>query len=243
MGLPDIEVVDATAIFKEIRLVKTPPEIELLRRAATINEAATEAAIGALHEGALWDEIVAVFNRAMTAAGGRPRYLLTSLGGLAHGHVVRGEPMLFDALGEYGHYLGDFGRIAVVGEASSELRRRVRAMQDGLQAGLALLRPGLKRSVLIDTVIEATRKAGFPEFFYVSPHSLGLEHTDNPMPLGFEVFDSTRDLELLEDMVFNIDMPYFEHGWGTLHIEDTVRITRRGYEPLTSLKTDLRLVA
>ena len=156
--------------------------------------------------------------------------------------VVKGEPMLFDALGEYQHYMGDFGRIAVLGDASEELKRRSRAMEEGLRAALAILKPGLKRSKLIEVVIEATRKAGFPEFFYVSPHSLGIDHTDNPLPLGPEVFDDSRDMELLENMVFNIDMPYFQHGCGTLHIEDTVRITRTGFEPLTSLKTELRVV-
>ena len=52
-----------------------------------------------------------------------------------------------------------------------------------------------------------------------------------------------HDMVLEENMVFNIDMPYFEHGWGTLHIEDTVRVTANGFEPLTSLDTSLRIVS
>ena len=150
--------------------------------------------------------------------------------------------MHFDALGEYEHYLGDFGRIVVLGEPSDEVKRRARAMEEGVRAGLAILKPGVKRRSIIDTVLAATHKAGFPEYFYASPHSLGLEHTDNPQPMGAHVFEERSDLEFLEDMVLNIDMPYFEHGWGTLHLEDTVRVTRNGFEPLTSLKTALRVV-
>ena len=243
MGCPKIEPVEATNIFREIRMIKTPPELEHLRKAAQLNEAACETAIRALHDGAEWPEIVAIYNHAITGGGGTPRYLITSLGGLRHGKVTDSEPTMFDALAEYNHYLGDFGRIAVVGDASDELRKRTAAMQVGMKAGLDLIKPGVKRRDLIDVVIAATRKAGFLEFFYVSPHSLGLEHTDNPLPLGPEVFSDDHDMTLEENMVFNIDMPYFEHGWGTLHIEDTVRVTQNGFEPFTSLDTSLRIVS
>ena len=243
MGCPGIEAVEATNIFREIRMVKTPPELKHLRNAAQLNEASTETAIRALCDGAEWPEIVAVYNLAVTEGGGTPRYLLTSLGGLRHGKVTPTEPMFFDALAEFNHYIGDFGRIAVLGEPSAELRQRTQAMQAGMKAGLDFIKPGVKRRDLIDVVLAATHKAGFPEYFYVSPHSLGLEHTDNPLPLGPEVFSAEHDMVLEENMVFNIDMPYFEHGWGTLHIEDTVRVTATGFEPLTSLDTNLRIVS
>jgi Xaa-Pro aminopeptidase len=35
-------------------------------------------------------------------------------------------------------------------------------------------------------------------------------------------------------MVLNLDMPYVEWGWGTLHREDTVVVTANGCELLTS---------
>ena len=41
-------------------------------------------------------------------------------------------------------------------------------------------------------------------------------------------------------MVLNIDMPFTEIGWGSVHIEDTVHITADGYEALTS--SDLHII-
>jgi Xaa-Pro aminopeptidase len=43
-------------------------------------------------------------------------------------------------------------------------------------------------------------------------------------------------------MFINIDMPYFELGWGTLHLEDTIRVTNDGFELFTSNKSDLRVL-
>ena len=50
-GLPDLEPIDATNILKEIRMVKTEPEIDLLRIAAQKTETALEYAIDQIEPG------------------------------------------------------------------------------------------------------------------------------------------------------------------------------------------------
>jgi Xaa-Pro aminopeptidase len=45
---------------------------------------------------------------------------------------------------------------------------------------------------------------------------------------------------LLENMVINVDMPHTEIGWGSVHMEDTVRITATGCERLGA--TDYRML-
>ena len=239
MGLDGIEPVDAVNVLREIRIIKTEPEIAIMRQGAQINEASCLAAIDAMHEGATWPELTTVYATEMAKRGARPRYMNTYLGGLPHQKVVRDEPLYFDALGEYQLYLADFGRSAVFGTPSDELRTRVAALETGFRAALDILKPGVRKTAIIDTVTRAVRGAGFPEYFNVSPHSLGLEHTDNPMPVGPVTFGATDDFALEENMVINIDMPHVEYGWGGIHIEDTLRITKDGYEPLTSLDTKL----
>ena len=72
-------------------------------------------------------------------------------------------------------------------------------------------------------------------------HSLGLEHTDDPKPFGAQ--PQTRpDQVLQENMVINIDMPHTEIGWGSVHMEDTVRITATGYERLGNADFSLRVI-
>jgi len=239
MGLPGVEPVDATNIFREIRMVKSDEEVAILEQAAQINEAAAIAAAGAAGEGATWPEIETVYHVEMSKRGGRNGHVISGLGGLPHGKVVPGEPLLIDALGEYRNYFGDFGRTVIVGEPDALLRRRADAMWAGFERACEIIRPGLKRSVLIAEVIEAVQKAGFDDFFYVSPHSLGLEHTDHPIPMGPTVHGEWNDYALQAGMVINVDMPFFEWGWGTMHLEDTVVVTETGFRPLTSMSDAL----
>jgi len=234
MGLPGIEAVEATNIFREIRMVKSATEIEILGQAARVNEAAGMAAAHAAVTGATWPEIETVYHVEMSLRGGRNGHIISGLGGLPHGKVVPGEPFLIDALGEYRNYFGDFGRTVIVGEPSAELSRRADAMWAGFERACEIIRPGLKRSTLIAEVIAAVQKAGFSDFFYVSPHSLGLEHTDHPIPMGPTLHGEWNDYALAADMVINVDMPFFEWGWGTMHLEDTVVVTADGFRPLTS---------
>ena len=42
-------------------------------------------------------------------------------------------------------------------------------------------------------------------------------------------------------MVFTVDLPYHEIGWGSMHLEDMMRVTEDGCEPMTSYDTRLRV--
>ena len=232
-GLSDVHCREDANAFNRIRQVKTEAELSLMRKAASINESAAREAAGAFRDGADWREIEAVYAAAMASAGGRATYLMCGAGGPRGGRLRSGEPMFIDALGTYNRYHGDFGRCVVIGEADKLTRQRHAALVAGWQATAELLRPGTRYSKLAETAVSVVRAAGLSEFVYATPHSLGLEHTDDPKIVGGQQ-GMTSDVMLEENMVLNIDMPFTEIGWGSVHIEDTVRITADGFESLTS---------
>ena len=117
--LDQLKVRYCPQLFNEIRLIKTEPEIEILRHAAHINEMALLVAADSMREGATWDELETMYMLSMAQQGGRGVYLMCGVGELPAAQVRRGEPVFFDALGQYRHYHGDFGRCAVVGEPSA----------------------------------------------------------------------------------------------------------------------------
>ena len=243
MGLEMVTGVDATNIFREIRMVKSADEIDLLRKAAQKSEHAVEAAISAVREGATAADLECVYKVDMAQQDGEGIYILFGMvPGMRQRKVVKGEPFLVDALGTYKRYHGDLGRTIFIGEPDSETVKRNRAMQIGWQTACDMLKPGLKGSDIVKTVMEVMRKEGFPSFNHSVAHTVGLEHTDHPIPIGPDGLGAVPDLTVEKDMVLNFDMPFQEYGWCSMHIEVILRVTDDGFEPLTSLNTEIRIL-
>ena len=112
----------------------------------------------------------------------------------------------------------------------------------GWDKAAEIMGPGLSGQELTSQVTEVIAREGFAGFMIVTPHSIGLEHTDHPLPIGLEAPGSKGDFIFLENMVVNIDMPYIEHGWGAMHLEDTVLVTSDGFRPLTTQATELVVI-
>lgn len=241
-GLTRVKCLYVPELFNEIRMVKTATELEHLRTAARMNEAALLAATDAMRAGSTWEELEGVYLAELARRGGQGIYLMCGMGGLPAGSVRRGEPVMFDGLGTYRHYHGDFGRCAVVGEPSAEHQRRHRAICAGWETAQTLLRPGVRYSEISRRVGDAVRAAGIADFRNPIVHGLGLEHTDDPKHACVQPQDKP-DQTLLEHMVINVDLPHTEIGWGSVHMEDTVRITADGCERLGSADFSLRVNA
>ena len=225
-------------LFNEIRLVKTEAELALLRNAASVNERSLLAAARQLHEGADWRDIQNIYMEEMARQGGRGVYLMCGVGELPAERVRQGEPIMLDALGQVARYHGDFGRCAVVGKPTIKHLKRHRAILCGWETAQELLKPGVRYSELSVAVGNAVRKAGLKNFRDPIVHSVGLEHTDDPKPPGVQP-QTKPDQTLRNNMVVNVDLPHTEIGWGSVHMEDTVRITETGFERLSAANFDL----
>lgn len=239
-GVSDISVEYRVDLFNEIRLVKTDAELNLLRKAAVANEKGLLTAAAAMSEGITWHELENIYMITMAEQGARGVYLNCGIGELPGGKIRRNEPVMFDALGHYEHYHGDFGRCAVLGEPSAEHKQRHAAICKGWEVAQDYLKPGISYAELAREVGQVVRGEGFKDFRDPVVHSLGLEHTDDPKAAGVQPQDKP-DQTLQKGMVINVDMPHTEIGWGSVHMEDTVVITADGCERLATADFSLRV--
>ena len=227
-------------LFNEIRLVKTENEIEILKKAALIKEESLLSSIDFMYEGACWDDIENHYMSEMAKRGGRGVYLLCGVGDLPNGECKKNEPIMFDALGQYKRYHGDFGRCAVIEKPSSIQIERHQAILEGWEIAQQYLTPGTTYKDISTTVGDHIRGLGFNNFRNPVVHSLGLEHTDDPKLIGAQ--PGAKPDQILEaNMVINVDMPFTEIGWGSVHMEDTVLITDNGFERLSEADFGLRV--
>lgn len=239
-GLTDLETIDATNIFKEIRMVKTAPEIDLLRIAAQKNEAALDYAIEQIEPGIPLIEIEKAHARKWGELDGIGKWCVVNINGLNSGVVEAGDFMKLDSVGSYQGYHGDVGRTVVVGEPTEELSRRIEANTKCSRMVYDAIRPGMLFTEATAMFADLMQQEGFVAVS--SPHCVGLDHTDQPF-YTVEPFQKSLGSEWTFEAgtVFTLDMPHNEIGWGTSHVEDMILVKDTGYEGLSSMDTSLRV--
>ncbi|MBT6961875.1 MAG: M24 family metallopeptidase, partial [Rhodospirillaceae bacterium] len=165
-----------------------------------------------------------------------------TLGLLPDAEVVPGKPFLIDAVSNFREYHGDFARTIVLGEPSKAVQLRAEAQRAAREATFAITKPGTKYSEIHAAGLAAYKKAGGnPDTLIVNPHSLGLQHTDQPYS-DKNPWRGNEDLVLKKDMVITIDLPFIEVGFGAGHNEDLLLVTEDGYEVMHSEEEPLVIV-
>ncbi len=240
IGLEDLRGVDALNVFKEIRMVKSPDEIELLKIAGRMSETALNAVVDAIEPGLPLEAINRIHAMSMADQGGRSEWIIANIRGLATGEVEANELIKLDSVGSWKEYRGDVGRSVYCGEPTAEMLKRFDAVGRALEIAYENIRPGKTFKEIVDLTLKTVRDEGFPGFVIAGPHSVGLEHTDHPVSVGAQM-PGHHPLTFEENMVFTLDMPYHEFGWGTTHVEDMMIVRKDGCEPITSMDTRLRV--
>lgn len=252
-ALPGAHVVPAADVMRRIRMVKTPAELERLRRANEITERALSDLLEAIEPGANERDLVNLYNSRVAAQGGIPGLTLVTAGRRSgHAHALtadyrlqEGDVVKIDLGCSYRRYWSDTARVKVVGDPSDEVLKAYDAILAGEQAAVNAVRPGIRPSELYEIAVNTVRESGIPGYqrHHVG-HGIGIELYDHPLVQAAfatsEISGLGRLNEPLEPgMVLNIECPYYIIGkWG-MNVEDTVVVTENGYEYLTRLRRTL----
>jgi Xaa-Pro aminopeptidase len=244
-ALPGIECVPAAKVWRRVRAIKEPGEIECLREAARIVEAAMEEVWRYARPGVSELELARQAVRVMTDAGARPTLWYVGVGRASalvdrlptHRAAERGDIIMVDFGCEYQGYYADLARTAVVGEPSPRVVEYYAAVRAAEAAAIARIRAGRAAADVFTRAVATARSAGIPHFDrrHVG-HGIGLEPYDLPILTG-----ATEDT-LAAGVVLNVETPYYEVGFGGLQLEDTLTVTQEGVESLSVASRDLRML-
>lgn len=246
--LPQAKLKFADRVFTYSRMVKTPYELRLFREATPIVEKGIEAACEIAKVGVSEQELLNEYKRTVVSEGagvvfspilaiGHRSIMPTSGVGIDRSTKLRkGDMIRFNPNIVYKHHPFHMGRTAVLGEASdSKLKKYYKAILAGEDAQLAAMKPGVKASDIYDICDTTIKKAGIPHYRrHLVGHAIGLGPSYDQPILAFN--DNTV---FEEGMVFNLEPNYFEFGLGGLQLEDTLAITKSGYELVTTTSRDL----
>lgn len=239
---PEACLADARVAWRRLRRVKSDAEVERLRASAALTESIERALITQTTTGTTHAGLRRCFRESAARAGAVPGFWSSGVGAnsaviieSAAETVQPGDLVRFDFGCELDSYWSDTGRSVFVGEAPrADIVRRYEALKAGISAGWELVRPGAVPSRIFDEVVGTVHGSGFPEFArHHVGHSIGIEMYD----ADFIAPGNEQPLEA--GMVINLEVPYYELGWGGLQIEDTAVITDDGPEFLTHCPRDL----
>lgn len=251
-----VEFVPATSLMLMIRLVKTPDEIELLRRAAEINRDAFEAMFAAMRPGVSEAELAEVWRAEVARPGARWHWLHLGTGARSawvfpptERKLQAGDLFLCDAGITYHGYNADTGTSGSIGAPAPEASREFKAIQTGTQAALDICREGVTGGNIFRTLVETVRAEGIPDYnVNFAGHTIGLEPREFPFMLAPEskyddpFLPPSSELPLPVNSVINVESPIGRLGWGGYHIEYTIVITADGYEEIVEQEHGFRQI-
>jgi Xaa-Pro aminopeptidase len=249
---PGAKLEDISPLLAEMRMVKSPEEIAVMRQAGEIAGAMMQAAEGALAEGAPeYEAALAVIDAGTRKAAG----FLTDKGweafispmihnlqimqsgrdtSMVHRRASvkqlrRGEPvyLCFCNMAQFKQYKLGFDRMFFIKEVSDEAARVQQAAIDAQQAAIGAIRPGVRAESVAAAADEVYRARGY-ETGYRTGRSIGMAYLEAP-----ELKAGDRTI-LEPGMTFAVDGGISVDGRLGGRIGDSVVVTDSGCDYLTS---------
>jgi Xaa-Pro dipeptidase len=240
-------------LVERLRLLKSPDEVRMIRRAAKYADMGVKQLLDASYSGATvaegfartslltrtiirevadWDPLT---TRVLMATWAAPRS--------AQPHAI---PDLNDRLEEGPHvalvltrvngYAAESERTYFTAPPGPEILEAFKAMIEARRRAFALIRPGVPCSDLDAEVNEFLRGEGYgteEQRLHRTGHGFGLGNHEPPW-----LAEGSSDV-LAENMVISIEPGIYIGGSGGVRHSDTVLVTRDGYEMLTDMPVDL----
>lgn len=257
--LPGCELRDADDLIEALRVIKSPFELERIRDAAQVGEAVVTTMMEhAQRAGTIEAHAVAEGYRVGVAAG--VHFFDTSIASgpfsnyFTHNHLPSwsqrvlqpGDIFHADSYGALEGYLFDFGRTCIVGGRSSEEQAALcQGAIDGVQAGIALIRPGVPASAVFDAVHGHLLSVGLAtdedeemDMENASALSIGFPPHGHGFGLGWEWpwILPTEERELQPGMCLAVEAMPTRPGLGSSYFEQDIIVTDDGCELLTQAR-------
>ncbi len=246
---PTVQFVNSSPLLREIRLIKTPVEIDILRRGVRITELGIIAALEGLNKQTIAPEIRMRYCEGCFAAARQQRELgfqaaasTVHLGPYLWASTIptrpaqRGDNVQFDSTVQVSGYRTDIGRTFTFGPATDAQRRIQDALLAGFQAGLVKLKPGERFCDVFFATQNAVRAAGFPSYARGHfGHSIGSDIDGEEWPW----ISATEEHRIEPGMVLAFEVPYYVNGVGGFQNEDDLLMTENGYTSFNALPMDL----
>lgn len=248
VSAPEAEYPDASDVLGSLRLKKDKKEIESMREAVQVAQAALEALIPHIKIGMTEKELAAELVIQLLRNGSEPHLPFTPIvsGGpnSANPHaspterkLQAGDLLVIDYGATVDGYISDITRTFAVGQVEAEYARIHKIVQAANAAGRAAGKPGAPCANVDIAAREVIDKSGYGEYFtHRTGHGIGMEGHEHPYMRG-------DNMQLLEPgMAYTVEPGIYLPGRNGVRVEDNMIVTETGSESLSDLPREMRVV-
>lgn len=250
--LAGYSMVDAGTLLWDLRMIKSPREVEAIRKACDATSKAFERGFREMRPGMTERKLAGIIMSELALQTDElPGFVMVRSGKLKYGMVnvepfekkmEPGDIVVTDVGANYKYYWSDFMRMACIGQPSPDQRRIFNGELAAQQAGVDVIKPGIELHEIFDacynTLIDCGLKEHVPGLERVG-HGVGLEFHEAPsIAKGSQVVVQPNMILTVEPIFW--DQPNHIHG--NFALEDVVLVTENGHEVLSTFPKDLYIV-
>lgn len=233
-----------STIVEDLRMIKTPEEIEIIKKAAWISDEAFNHILTFIKPGISELEIAHELESHMRKNGatGAAFDMIIASGhrsalphGVASSKIVeQGDMLTMDFGAYYQGYRSDMTRTVAVGEPLEQLKEVYQIVHDSLQHALSNMKAGITGQEADSYTRDYITAKGYGQNYgHGAGHGIGLDIHEN-------IFMSTVCKDILEEnMVLTVEPGIYIPNVGGVRIEDDVIITKEGVEVITHSPKEL----
>jgi len=238
--LPKAKFTDAGALLWDLMMVKTPAEMERIRKSCKISDDAYLEWRQQLHPDMEQRQVRSLMEELLKKNGatrtGHVTLDNTGIGFTMAKPFQKGDLMWVDFGASYKGYGTDYARRLSFGEPTAIQKKHHELIWKATLKEIDAIKPGVKCSEVFRVMNDEMKRLGLPQ---MDPrkragHGFGLES----IPPSLNAFDDT----VLKPGMILTPEPRFEADYGRVHVEEEVVVTESGCEILTHAPRDLYVI-
>ncbi len=235
---PDGEIINASDIISDLRIIKSQNEIALLKEAHRITEVVLDEILGKIKPGLTEKEVAGMVLESIYRNGAEreafPQYIFSgiatrnAISNTTYKKLEKNEMIQINIGAQYGGYTSAIGRPVVIGKMSAGMKKLV---EFGLEAHLKTyewIKEGVISGDIARKFVQFFKDRGYGDYYLYGPcHGTGIFEVEKPW------METSSDYALQENMTFMADTfvttPEYGFRW-----EDGFKVTKTGVEEFSN---------